>query len=112
MAYTAAQLAAKVGIKLGIIGTGSSLVAADQTVITDAYAALYDLLQRKYAVDWGPDDSIPVWAMLPIRDIVANRVAGEFSKPRDATEEALAMKELKSGLAIDNAEEPAKVRAY
>ena len=112
MAYTAAQLASKVAIKIGFLTPGATLATADQTIITDAYAALYDTLQREHKVDWGPDDSIPVWAMLPIRDILASRVANDFGKPRNLDDETMGFRELSKGLAVDNSQDPTEINAY
>lgn len=109
---TPAQLATKVAEHLGFISAGQTITSNDSTIITEALTSLYLNLQRDHAVDWGPDEDIPDWAVLPMRDILSARVAQEFGRKRNVIEETLAFKELKRGLAIDDSGEPAKIQNF
>lgn len=109
---TAAQLALQVAQELRFIASGQSLVSADETIITDAYASVYGELNRDHKVDWGIDDDIPEWAELLVRDIVKNRVANSFGRPRNLQEEEYAYRRLAKGLHVDDPKQPAQVEFY
>ena len=88
MAKTAAQMATEVAYELGFIGAGQTLPAADQTIITDALTSVVLELQRDHAIDWGPGDDIPDWAVVSMTTYLANRVAKKFHRRRDLVEVA------------------------
>ena len=109
---TAAQLATQVAQHLNYISAGQTLATADQTIITDAYASVYEELNRDKKVDWGIDDDIPEWAELLVRDIVANRVAKTFGRQRDLNEEMYAYRMLAKGLQTEDSKQPTQVEHF
>jgi hypothetical protein len=109
---TKAELAIKVVQHLGLLQAGQLINSNDSTLVQDAYDSVYLLLQDNHSVDWGPDDDIPQEFELDVRDIVAFRVAKTFGVTPDAVEFALANKNLKKALAVDDSNEPARTQQF
>ncbi len=112
MAVTKTQLGAKVLEKLGRIGAGESVDSDDQTLVDDAYDSVYEELRSRHLVDWGSTESIPTWAMLHVRNIVANRVANDFGLARNEQEELSAIKAMGKHVAIDYSYQPVEADYY
>ena len=106
MALTKTQLAKKVLLKLGVIDAGQTVGSDDQTLCDEAYESIYEELAERHLVDWGSGDSIPTWAMMPVRAIVANRIANEYGKPRSLDEETTAMNQMAAYLAMNASGRP------
>lgn len=112
MAVSKTELASKVLQKLGIIDANESVRSADQTLCDDAYESIYEELRSRHLVDWGSGEDIPTWAMLHVRELVANRVAADYGLPRSVDEEELAMQKMAKHLASDYSGEPVKATYY
>jgi len=112
MAVTKTQLAGKVLLKLGVISAGESVDSDDQTLCDEAYESIYEELAERHLVDWGSGDSIPTWAMMPVRTIVANRIANEFGKPRNEGEEESAMQQMAVYLSMRASGRPVTAEYY
>lgn len=112
MAVTKTLLANKVLEKLGRISAGESVDSDDQSLCDDAYDSVYEELRARHLVDWGSAESIPTWAMLHVRDIVANRIANDFGLPRNADEEELAMQRMAKQISPDYSYQPVEADYY
>lgn len=112
MAVTKTLLANKVLEKLGRIAAGESVDSDDQAVCDDAYESVYEEMRSRHLVDWGSAESIPTWAMLHVRNIVANRVANDFGLARNEQEEASAFRAMGKHVAVDYSYQAVKADYY
>jgi len=112
MAVTKTLLANKVLEKLGRIPAGGTVDSDDQTICDDAYDSVYEELRTLHLLDWGSSESIPTWAMLHVREIIANRVANDFGLPRNQNEEEAAKMAMAKHLAVDYSYQPTQATFY
>jgi hypothetical protein len=87
---TTAQLAEKVLQKLNVVESGETVDSADQTIVTDKYASIYELLAAEDLVSWGSGDDIPTEAVTSIVSIVAEDCITEFSVRGEAAMKVMA----------------------
>ena len=98
---------------MGRVQTGETTADSDdQTIVDDAYDAIYDEMRARHLVDWGPTDDIPNWAWLHIRDIVVSRTSNDFGIPRQLAEEELAISRLAKHLSVDLTGEPVEANYF
>lgn len=109
---TKAELRNKVLQKLGIIDATETPRSEDQTLVEDAYDAVYQELRSRHLVDWGSTEDIPTWAVLHVRDLVANRVTNEYGLPRSLDEELIAFKAMAKHLASDYHGQPTEATYF
>ena len=76
---TTAQIAEKVLQKLNVVESGETVDSADQTIVTDKYASIYEVLAANDLVSWGSGDDIPTEAVTAVVSIVAEDCITEFS---------------------------------
>lgn len=109
---TQTEIAIKALQKIGVIAAGETPDSDDQTLVDEAYDSLYEELRSRHLVDWGSAEDIPTWAVLHVRDILANRIANEYGIPRSADEEELAVRKMAKHLAVDYAYEAVEADYY
>ncbi len=107
-----ATFAEKVLQKIGRIAAGETVDSDDQELVDDAYTSVYEELRSRHLVDWGSSESVPNWAMLHVRDIVANRIANDYGIPRSVDEEELAFRRMAKHLASDASGTPIEADYY
>jgi hypothetical protein len=105
---TKTELATKVLRKLMVISAVQSGNSNDLQIVEDAYDSVYEELRSRHLVDWGSGEDIPTWAVLHVRDIVSNRVANDFERPRSMDEESVSFIQMAKHLAVDYAYAPVK----
>lgn len=72
------EIAKEVLLEVGEYATTQTPSGADIKICTDKYDQVYALLLSKKLVSWGPDDSVPEEAVLPIVAIVSRTVTTIF----------------------------------
>lgn len=77
MAKTAEQLANRTLEKIGVLEQGGTPSTADQTAVTDAYAAIYQEAERLGWAFWD-EDAIPEYVFEALGDFMAGRLASDF----------------------------------
>lgn len=80
---TKAELAQKVGEKLGVVESGETIDSNDSTIIQEKYDSLYYVMKADDLVSWGSGDDIPTAAVTSVVSIVANDCFSEFIIPQD-----------------------------
>jgi hypothetical protein len=78
MSKTIAEIALDVLQKLGRLPEGQTATAEQQKKVTDAYDGLYDELIKDSLVNWSSDDSVPEFAVYPIKILLTGMVADDF----------------------------------
>lgn len=78
MAKTINEIAVGVLEELGRLADGQVAPASQTQKVKAAYKGLYEDLFNNSLVDWGPTEAIPEYAVYPIEQLVASRVAGKF----------------------------------
>ena len=109
---SSAQFAAKVLRKLGRIDQDETVHSTDQQLVDDMYASVYEEMRARHLVDWGSSDAVPTWALSHMTDIVANRVANNYGRPRNIDEEEVAIQKLSKHLSVDYDYEPVEADYY
>ena len=66
--------------RLKIIQINEPLSAEDRQSFADIYPLLYSMLEDRGVAVWSPDADVPERHALPVRDLLAEQVAGEFGK--------------------------------
>lgn len=85
MSYTTSQLTTAVMQHLALIDASASPATADETYITDVWAAKWEEISSHGAeLTYFPYDDIPNAVFLIVRDLVANEVRGAFGLPISA----------------------------
>lgn len=78
MAKTIAEIAVGVLREIGRLPDGQVAEASQLQTVKDAYSGLYEDLFNNSLVNWASTDKIPEFAVYPIKQMLAGRVAGEF----------------------------------
>ena len=78
MAKTIAEIAVGVLEEIGRLPDGQVAPASQLQKVKDAYTGLYEDLFNNSLVNWAEDDSIPEFAVYPVEQMLAGRVAGKF----------------------------------
>lgn len=109
---TKTELGIKVLQKLGVLYSGQTPTAADQTLVDEEYESVYEELRSRHLVTWGSAEDIPTWAVIHVRNIVANRAANYFERPRSMDEESVAFAAMSKHIANDPSYEPIEADYY
>ena len=78
MPKTKQEIATEVLLEVGELATGQTPNDADAKICRDKYDQVYALLLNDRLVNWGPDDSVPDEAVIPIVALVARTVTTIF----------------------------------
>ena len=78
MPKTKQEIATEVLQEVGELATGQTPSDADARICRDKYDQVYSGLLSNKLVSWGPDDSVPDDAVLPIVALVARSVTTIF----------------------------------
>lgn len=97
--------------RLGVLARGQTARAEDESEMSEAYAELYSMLDKKSLAVWGDvDDEVPDEYVDPIASLLAFSRVDEYSVPvqryqRLAAKDALALPKLRD-LIADVVEQP------
>lgn len=78
MSKTITAIAVGVLQEIGRLPDGQVAEASQTKIVKDAYDGLYEDLFNNSLVNWASTDSIPEFAVFPIEQMLAGRVAGKF----------------------------------
>lgn len=78
---TQAELRNKVLEKLSVIEPGGTAETGDANSVDDAIDSFYHWLLSNHYATWASADDIPTWAVLPMTEVLAMRMAPDFGKP-------------------------------
>lgn len=68
--------------ELGVLATGESPTSADATVVSDKYAALYEMLLTEGLVTWAVSEDVPEFAEGPVIAMLSHLCAKPFGVPQ------------------------------
>lgn len=87
MSYTTSQLATAALQHLGVMDATETIQAADQSYITDIWAAKWEELSAHgQELTYFSYDDIPNPVFLIVRDLVINEIRGAYGKPLSASD--------------------------